>query len=373
MTNVRIISLLFAILIVFILSAQVSAKQEKDESILVGVEYFNGWWEHSPNKWHRNGKDWRTRYPERIPLLGQYNNQETMNKEIDAAANHGVDFFSILWYYPENAKHKPYEFEACQWLNAGLEDFMQSPNAHKMKFMVELCNHEPFAIISDDDWKKSMDVCIKAMKHPSYLRIDGRSVLKIHGGEQFHADNDSSFKRSAKILKMLRKMAKNAGVGDLLITVGTYRIKPIDKKHNFSKIGQIDGTMQYMDVPELPQKETDYSYSELLDWSEKIRNVRKKDVLSWVPYSPAGWNPRPWGDPRASFSLPTRDEWKSGLITMKKDLLESDKLGFPKRNGKTQKAFTIYAWNEFGEGGILAPTQGDKYMKLEVIKEVFGK
>lgn len=35
-------------------------------------------------------------------------------------------------------------------------------------------------------------------------------------------------------------------------------------------------------------------------------------------------------------------------------------------------AFTIYAWNEFDEGGIVAPKQGDQYMKLEGIKTVFG-
>jgi len=53
-------------------------------------------------------------------------------------------------------------------------------------------------------------------------------------------------------------------------------------------------------------------------------------------------------------------------------LLNSSNLGFPRKDGTTQKAFTIYAWNEYGEGGILAPTVGDQYMKLEVIKEVFG-
>jgi hypothetical protein len=34
--------------------------------------------------------------------------------------------------------------------------------------------------------------------------------------------------------------------------------------------------------------------------------------------------------------------------------------------GGRQKAFLIYAWNEFGEGGYLAPTKGDadgKYLK----------
>ena len=36
------------------------------------------------------------------------------------------------------------------------------------------------------------------------------------------------------------------------------------------------------------------------------------------------------------------------------------------------RRFRIYAWNEFGEGGIVAPTKGDEFMKLEAIKEMFG-
>jgi hypothetical protein len=32
---------------------------------------------------------------------------------------------------------------------------------------------------------------------------------------------------------------------------------------------------------------------------------------------------------------------------------------------------TIYAWNEFGEGGIVAPTRGDNYSKLEAIRDLF--
>jgi hypothetical protein len=44
----------------------------------------------------------------------------------------------------------------------------------------------------------------------------------------------------------------------------------------------------------------------------------------------------------------------------------------PRRDGIRQKAFTIYAWNEFGEGGIVAPIKGRGYMMLECIKDVFG-
>jgi len=344
---------------------------ESGDSILVGVEYFSGWWEHSPNKWEYNDIDWRGAYPDRVPLLGEYNSQETMDNEIKAAADHGVDFFSILYYYGGNVETK--EIEDVPYLNSGLTYFMNSENSHLMKFMVEVTNHLPFSLLTVEDWDGFMDVCIEAMKHPSYLKIDGRAVLKIHGGDQFYLDMEKSVVQCADILKGLRERTLDAGIGDLLITVGTYGGGSITSTHHFSRIKEIDGTMQYMGVPDLPLISGDYPYDILLAEARNVRDVRQSDVLNWVPYFPSGWNPRPWHDPRAKFKFPTRTQWKNGLEELKSDLIENSNFGFPNRDGTVQKAFTIYAWNEYGEGGMITPTVGEQYMKLEVIKEVFGK
>jgi hypothetical protein len=74
----------------------------RSDDVLIGVAYFPGWWEAMPSKWHsRSGEDWQPKFPERIPLLGQYNCAETMNREIVAAAEHAVDF----------SNHPPFEVE----------------------------------------------------------------------------------------------------------------------------------------------------------------------------------------------------------------------------------------------------------------------
>ena len=44
----------------------------------------------------------------------------------------------------------------------------------------------------------------------------------------------------------------------------------------------------------------------------------------------------------------------------------------PLPSGALQPAFNIYAWNEFGEGGIMAPSNGWRYRRLEAIASVFG-
>ena len=53
----------------------------------------------------------------------------------------------------------------------------------------------------------------------------------------------------------------------------------------------------------------------------------------------------------------------------------ANRFGFPdaSRPAGFQPAFNIYAWNEYGEGGIMAPTQGDGFMKLDTIAKVFGR
>ena len=57
---------------------------------------------------------------------------------------------------------------------------------------------------------------------------------------------------------------------------------------------------------------------------------------------------------------------------MFKKLLSDAKEVALKSPSKT-KFVTIYAWNEWGEGGYLLPTKSDGYSYLEALREVFKK
>ncbi len=69
----------------------------------------------------------------------------------------------------------------------------------------------------------------------------------------------------------------------------------------------------------------------------------------------------------------SREEFENELKAMKEALVQHPSLGLPKKDGTMRKAFTIYAWNEFGEGDIVAPTKGKGTMMLEAIRDVFGE
>ena len=346
--------------------ADTAMGSDRSREYLVGVYYFAGWWRELPNKYHVGGRDWRPEYPERTPLLGEYNEQETMDREIVAAADHGVDFFQILWYPQPRQDERPAEQHK---LNEGLRLFMASPNSHRMNFTLEFVNHPPFAITADDAWEATCHEWCRAMKHPGYLRVDGRPVFKIHSLHAFFEQNGKEQARVAARLETLRRIAREHGLPSPLIGGGSMAgAVPLA-----ASAAPYDFLSTYMDVPKLPQRAQPYPYAELLAQAEQAwQRYAATAEKPYLAYLPAGWDPRPWKDPRPSFEPPTRDGWRDALLRVKAALDGSPRLGISTEDGTGQKAFLIYAWNEFGEGGIVAPTKGDGYMKLEAIKDIFG-
>lgn len=336
--------------------------------MLVGVNYFPGWWKPLPNKWHdQRGEDWRLRFPERVPSLGEYNDQETMNREIKAAAGAGVDFFSILWYYnPPGHEREP----NVALTESGLTNFMASLEAGHMRFIIEFVNHPPFEVPTDADWDHCIQTWLKALRHPSYLRVGGRLVFKVHGGDFFLQQNGGDVARARARLDALRQAVRQAGLGEMLIGGGVGAGERIGPAHPLTKV--FDFTATYMDVPNLKQTAEDYPYTNLARMPHEARLVHATDALPYIPYLAAGWCPRPWADPRPCFKFPTRAEWEAELRDMKSGLASGANLGLPLSGGGRQGIFTIYAWNEFGEGGIVAPTRGEQTMKLDAIRAVFG-
>jgi len=353
--------------------------QPANDKTLVVVNYFAGWWKQLPNKWHGRGwnanePDWRPKFPGRVPLLGQYNTQGTMDREILAAAKYGVDAFAILWYFPKPGSRQS---KYAPLLNRGVNAYIVSPQAGKMRFFIEYCNAPDFSAATAKQWGQCVATWVKAMRHPSYLRVDGRLVFKVHGVTQFLRACNNDLTRCRKRLDVLRNAVRDAGLGEMIIGVGiSGRTPPLGSKWPPARL--FDFTATYMTVPEAKAGETEHPYAALASQARKTLRNRASDPIPWMPYLAAGWNPRPWAHPKGAphhrrfFAFPTRKEFTNELKAMKIGFAQYPSLGLPKTDGTRQKIFTIYAWNEFGEGGIVAPTKGKGYMMLECIKHVFG-
>jgi hypothetical protein len=52
-----------------------------------------------------------------------------------------------------------------QYLNDGVKTFLRSKEAHRMAFALEYCNHAPYQVKAQADWRECIKTWVAAMKH----------------------------------------------------------------------------------------------------------------------------------------------------------------------------------------------------------------
>ena len=118
-----------------------------------------------------------------------------------------------------------------------------------------------------------------------------------------------------------------------------------------------------------------FPYAECADFQAAARGNHSGDAVPYVPNVIAGFDPRPWEEHAPSFAPPSEAEWEAALLQARGLAAGAgnDKFGFPDATAPSgvRGAVMIYAWNELGEGGIVAPTKGAGTMMLDVLARVF--
>eukprot|EP00039_Didymoeca_costata_P023430 m.7068 g.7068 ORF g.7068 m.7068 type:complete len:505 (-) comp3643_c0_seq1:164-1678(-) len=118
-----------------------------------------------------------------------------------------------------------------------------------------------------------------------------------------------------------------------------------------------------------------FPYTEMAQYQANARGNHSNDSVPYLASLIAGFDPRPWQEHAPSFTDPTQQEWNTYLLQVKSVLTNpQNRFGFPDESAPNgvYPAVNIYAWNEFGEGGILAPSQGDGFMKINTVASVFA-
>jgi hypothetical protein len=116
-----------------------------------------------------------------------------------------------------------------------------------------------------------------------------------------------------------------------------------------------------------------HPYIELVnDHPELWNRLARYSPLPYMPLLTSGWDRRPWETPsrpeRYTWYYPDRTpEQFARLVRLAKTWIEQN----PTETSR-EKLMFIYAWNEYAEGGIIAPTVGNQGRYLEALHSVIG-
>jgi hypothetical protein len=329
-------------------------------------------------------------------------NRTTIAAELAAANEHSVDFFEMLWYSPDlvgscTQGMWPVDPNMRPCTNTPIAIMVNDSTVwpplvggssgkgirFSMSYSNDLCNAGEF--VSDDGlarWRSFAKTWVRVMGHPRYLKVEGRPVLKILGPYNFLAKQCSGNATLAQsLINQLRALSVEAGVGDPLIGGGwVSEDAPMPERRyqgvNFDYTGDYDSATRSAALGNCASTDVVLPWAELASYNDGERwENHSSDAVPWVPNINGGYDMRPTGNRsgQCTYAEPTLAQWKGYLLKVK-DALQTPnaRFGYPTGNGDVQAAVTLYAWNEFAEGGIIAPTQGQGWMKLQGISDVFG-
>lgn len=394
--------------------AQQPTEKSTPKDYEIAVYYFPNYHPDSINaRWH--GKGWtewevvkaakprfRGHEQPKIPVWGYFNeaDPEWAAKEIDLAADNGIDCFIYDWYWYSNTG---------QYLQEALErGFLKAPNRGRLKFAIMWANHDWLNIqpatfdnsrmkltegeVSKELWDTiSSYIVEKYFKQPDYWKIDGKPYFSIYeiitfinglGGideakKAIHLLDDKTRKAgfpgvhfnimswmvNSNMVKTITGPNPPADAGGMMKLLSNESVSTYCYIHHYKNVNK-DG------FPTLPVEKAFASAKEY--WKEFTAEY--PDIL-YTPNVSMGWDASPRCMQSDKFEL-RNYPWTPVFVgnspaSFKQQLTEAK--NFLDKYNPKHKILVLNSWNEWTEGSYLLPEKkyGDAYLKA--IKEVFGE
>jgi Glycosyltransferase WbsX len=390
-----------------------SISKQSETNYEVAVYYFPNYHPDSINaRWH--GKGWtewevvksaKPRFPgheqPKIPSWGYFNEADPKwaAKEIDLAADNGIDCFIYDWYWYSNTG---------QYLQEGLEKgFLQAPNRNRLKFALMWANHDWLNIqpaqfdngrvaltqgeVSAGLWDTiSTYIVNNYFKQPNYWKIDGKPYFSIYEIVTF-INGLGGIAEARKAIELLDEKTRKAGFPGVHFNIMSWMINdefaktiegpapPSSAKEMVQVLGA-ESVSTYCYIHHYTNAMTDGFPTVPVEkpfasakayWSDFIKKY--PDVL-YTPNVSMGWDASPRCMQSDKFQ-PHDYPWTPVFVgntpaSFQKQLIEAK--SFLDQYNPKHKILVLNSWNEWTEGSYLLPEKkyGDAY--LRAIKSVFG-
>lgn len=388
-------------------------KLSKEKNYEVAVYYFPNYHPDSiNNRWH--GKGWtewdlvkaaKPRFAQhqqpKVPSWGYFNEADPKwtAKEIDLAADNGIDVFIYDWYWYA---------QTGQYLQEGLEKgFLKAPNNKRLKFALMWANHDWMNIqptpytnvqekltdgrVSEGLWDTLTTYIIAHyFNQPNYWKIDGKPYFSIFLTYHF-IESFGSLAKATEAMNRFEEKVKKAGFPGLHLNCIDQGITDSELQQTLHDQTTTEAALQSLKASSL----TSYNFLFAYDLSKEgwptasYEKAVKTNVAYWsktakrfgnVPYFPnvtMGWDVTPRiiqtdkfdqfkGYPFTPvFNGDNTPQAFETALQKAKQYLDGSNL--------QHKIVILNAWNEWTEGSYLLPEKRNGTKYLEAVKKVFGE
>jgi hypothetical protein len=302
-------------------------------------------------------------------------------REVDAAADHGIDAWIFDWYW----------YSGIEIWNEALDrGFLHAPNRTRMKFGLMWANHtwqnnHPASLTdalsnllpirhSPEDLDRVLDAwSARYFSQPNYWRIEGKPWCSFFllGSLMDHLGGAAGVGRS---LEWMRRRAQRNGEPDLYLGVFTGSTAEgktaielgFDHVTTYNVVG---GRNQQQRQPLVPYDDVMLAHQDL--WLEFLH--------AGVPYWPVvtqGWDVSARNHPHEPWP-PSKWSWPWGHIVIDNTPERFEQLvrscrQFLSLQTHRPRAMVLNAWNEWTEGSVLLPLRDGGDAVLRALRSALG-
>jgi len=352
----------------------------------VAAYYFPQWHVDSHNE-KTHGKGWtewkvlkeaKPRFPgheqPKVPAWGYLDEADprVSEKQIAAATEHGIGIFLYDWYWNMGGKDAKGPF-----LQRALEEgFLKASNRDTMRFALMWANHTE---ISREDFDAMTDYIVEKYLHcPNYWRVNGKLYFTIY---EIHTliKGLGGLDETQAALDSFRAKVAAAGLPPLHFNVMAWGLQGDNPNAQIKQFG-IDSVTSYVWAHNfwfVSEKFPDVPYGDWAQQAPKLwETLRDSFCVPYFPNVTVGWDSSPRTDQNAPYEPGKPYPMGQILVDNTPEAFEKslrDAKDFLDRSKTTPKIVTLYAWNEWTEGGYLEPDTKHGMGYLEAIRNVFGR
>ena len=344
-------------------------RAQADDSVLIGALRWDNWTAQSTELKVVEQPEWKNRVPffaqrgedGRLAIAGDLEN--VLSAEVAYAYSAGIDYF-VFGFYPETTAWGRNTSESVS-LNRALETYLQLPDRRGVRFAISL--NQSFPQQDVDDISKSIGSFVS---NKDYVRTPSgvAPIFVFSKGWSGVYGSDEAAKQVVQRIK--DTVYKQSGVKLLFILEYP---DPAAAAEQARKSG-MDMTTAYATFA--PGQPGAHAFKDCVANSSAYWQRSTKANFPFIPNVTLGWDPRPRDSIRLGEGKDAQVKtWcgaahKEDVSTLVRSAMQLAATG----GASAQfRSVLVYAWNEFTEGGWLAPTWTDGLANLEAFRAATGR
>ncbi len=349
-----------------------NARAQVPDDIKIGALRWDAWYEGAPDTKVLEQPEWRhrapffARYDESGKLHLDGDKEHVLHAEVAYARAIGLDYF-IFGFYPDTGSWGR-DINTHLKLNRALSSYLRLPDRMGVKFALSI--HQWFPMSDLGDIAASL---AKLAAHPDYMTTETGTLpvfILAHDGldwSKFFGSDD----KAREAISTLRRVTRERTGKEITFVVMYYdAIKAMDVAQRYG----LDMVSTYSNfAPGKGAMESAYDSCVLHGEA-----VWAKAASGNVPYAPnitLGWDNRPRKAPAVNTKQSAQGPWCAPptVDALKSHLARAATFARSQKAAVPFRTLTVYSWNEYTEGGWMAPTVTDGEAWLDTQRTAIGR